>query len=582
MKSLLHGSRVWQVRGEDPGLIERAQDDLGCSATFARILTNRYGQSYPVVSGTPESGLHPPGELPDVDKAVQRIITALEEKEAVFIQGDFDVDGLSSAAIIYRGLKEISEFPGSGKLKVGVGDRERGHGLNKEISARLIDEGYDLLITTDCGVKGNEEINHLRNHGADVIVTDHHEPANGLPPAVAVVDAKRNSSKYPNPNLAGAGVAYKVIEKLYEEIGFSDAPSRSSLLQLAALGTISDLVPLVMDGEDENRRIAKLGIQEIEERPIPGISVLLKETSSSRQDEPVSPTQISYRLAPKLNSANRVGDPKVGFLLLSTDDFDRARHLSTTLIDYDRDRSRAQRRMIREAEEQLKLDGDPLEDGGVIFVAQEGWNPGVIGLVSSHLSNKYGRPAVAVNKEKRKCRGSARSVEGLSIVDGFRQCAEHLDRFGGHTMAGGFTTHTNDLQKLESCLNSWVLSELDDERNAEVRYVEGELKPGDVSMSFLEELELLRPFGEGNPEPRFVMKNLNPVSVRRVGKSKKHLKLKLAGRNEMFDCIGFGLGEGLSKLGLDGPVNPIFTLEVNVWNGERRIQLKLKDFVADR
>ncbi|MFP3952734.1 MAG: single-stranded-DNA-specific exonuclease RecJ [Candidatus Acetothermia bacterium] len=582
MKSLLYGDRVWQPLEEDGDLVDRARSDLGCSRTFARILTNRYGDNYARVTEDPEKGLHAPGNLPDISPAVNRIIAALEGQEDVFIHGDFDVDGLSSAAILYRGLKDFGRFPGPGRLKVCVGDRDRGHGLNRSVSARLIDEGFDLLITTDCGVKGTKEIAHLSNHGVDVIVTDHHAPPEVLPPAVGVVDPKVPSSTYPNTYLAGAGVAFKVMEELYEQVGVEGQTGRGELLQLAALGTIADMVPLLVDGEDENRLLAKLGIEEMDDDPIPGISVLLSEVNGGeRKREPVSPQHISYRIAPKLNSANRVGDPKVGFLLLATDNYEKAGHLARTLIDYDRDRSRVQRKLTREAEEQLQVGGFSPDREGVIFVIGHEWNPGVIGLVSSRLSNKYDMPAITISEGGRRSRGSARSVSGLSIVEGFNSCADHLEKYGGHSMAGGFTVPTEEIDDLQACLNDWALSEMENRHVKQLDYVEGELSPGQASMSLAEELDALQPFGEGNPEPRFFMRGLNAVSVRRVGKSNKHLKIKLAGKDEIFDGIGFGLGESISEVNFSNPVNPVFTLEVNVWNGERNVQLNLKDFVTE-
>src|SRR6056297_1756695 len=276
MNSLLYENQVWKKSRGNEELITEAQQKLDCSQAFARIVTCRYGSSYSLVNSPPEDGLHSTQDLPDLRQALDRIEKALQGEEDIFIQGDFDVDGLSSAAIIYRGLKGVRDLPDPGKLKVGVGDRIRGHGLDKELSARLIRNNFDLLITTDCGVKDREEISHLRDYGLDVIVTDHHQPPEVLPPALAIVDPKRSSSCYPNPYLAGAGVAYKLIDGLYERLG-SKEQVRSSLLQLVALGTIADLVPLLTNGVDENRQLVKLGLQEIQKEPIPGLVSLFNE-----------------------------------------------------------------------------------------------------------------------------------------------------------------------------------------------------------------------------------------------------------------------------------------------------------------
>ncbi len=579
MNSLLYDDQIWEQTEGVESLIAEAQQELDCSRAFARVVTNRYGSCYSLVSRPPKEALHPTKDLPDLPQALDRIEKALQGEEDIFIQGDFDVDGLSSAAIIYRGLKGVRDLPDPGKLKVGVGDRIRGHGLDKELSARLIRNNFDLLITTDCGVKDREEISHLRDYGVDVIVTDHHQPPEVLPPALAIVDPKRPSSCYPNPYLAGAGVAYKLIDGLYERLG-SKEQVRSSLLQLVALGTIADLVPLLTNGVDENRQLVKLGLQEIQKEPIPGLVSLFNELGDRDWwKKPVETRHISYRLAPKLNSANRVGDPKVGFLLLATNDTPRADYLVKTLIDYDRDRSRVQQKVIRQAKEQLELEGFDPRSRGVVFVVGSKWNLGIIGLVSSKLCAEYDLPAVTVSRMGGRCRGSMRSVEGVSVVEGFDRCSQHLIQFGGHAMAGGFTAYARELDPLRDCLNKWSL-EKPLAREQKVNSFEAELRPERASMNLVRELELLKPFGEGNHSPRFYMKNLDVINVRQVGKSQKHLKLTLASRDETFSCIGFGLGDSISRIQSANTLNPIFKLEENVWNGERSVQLNLEDFVA--
>lgn len=580
MNSLLYNDQIWEQAEGNESLIAEAQQELDCSKAFARVVTNRYGSSYSLVSRSPKEALNPTKELPDLTPALDRLEKALEDGEDIFIQGDFDVDGLSSAAILYRGLKGVRGFSGPGKLKVGVGDRIKGHGLNRELSSRLIRGNFDLLVTTDCGVKDQEEISHLQDCGVDVIVTDHHQPPEVLPPALAVVDPKRTSSGYPNPYLAGAGVAYKLMDAFYQRL-VSEKGVRGSLLQLAALGTVADLVPLLADGVDENRHLVKLGLQRMQEEPIPGLASLFNRLGERDWwKKPVEARHISYRLAPKLNSANRVGDPKVGFLLLATNDTPRADYLVKTLIDYDRDRSRVQKKVIREAKEKLELQCFDPGSRGVVFVVGSNWNLGVIGLVSSKLSSEYELPAVTVSKMGGKCRGSMRSVEGLSVVEGFNRCSEHLIQFGGHSMAGGFTAYARELDSLRDCLNKWSQEKSVARDQKNVNYFEAELRPELASMNLVEELESLKPFGEGNPAPTFYMRNLDVIDVRQVGKLQKHLKLTLASRDEIFSCIGFGLGDSVSDIQAAEAVNPIFNLEENVWNGERNLQLNLEDFVA--
>ncbi|MEF8798670.1 MAG: single-stranded-DNA-specific exonuclease RecJ [Candidatus Bipolaricaulota bacterium] len=584
MKSLLSENRVWSENQFDEELVDRTRKKLNCSKVFAKVVSRRYGEKVENASLSLDSSqsslrdtFHSPEDLQDLTRAVDRLVKAIEQGENVFIHGDFDVDGLSSSVLVYRGLKCLEGLPGPGKLKVDVGSRDYGHGINRKVSARLIDEGFDLLITTDCGIKGIDEIDHLQNFGVDVIVTDHHEPSDSLPPAVAVVDPKREDSSYPNPHLSGAGVAYKVMDNLLEKLG-KGHETRKDLLQLAALGTISDLVPLITESSDENRRLVKVGIEYMNGNPITGISALLGKIGGEKGK--VKPEIVSYRIAPKLNSANRVGDPQVSFMLLATEDRNRADHLAKTLIDYDRDRSRLQNRLIRTATEKLKdRDFDP-EAEGLVFVVGEEWNPGIIGLIASRLSERFNLPAVVLSKERTKCRGSVRGVEGLSIVEGLSRCSNHLVKFGGHKMAGGFTASSSEIIPLKNCLKEWASSRLDNYEEVEKNVLEARLNPVQVDKNLYREVENLSPFGKGNPRPKFWMEGLNMVGARRVGNSKKHLKMKLADNDEVLDCIGFGMGESLPLLKERGKINPVFTLDLNDWGGSEKIQLKLEDFVS--
>ncbi|MFP4201853.1 MAG: single-stranded-DNA-specific exonuclease RecJ [Candidatus Acetothermia bacterium] len=584
MKSLINQDRVWREKEVDEELVRRNKEKLNCSSVFARVVSRRYGLETDQISlfpeaddEIPESVFHPPGSLPDLNPAVDRIIKALEKGEDIFIRGDFDVDGLSSSALVYRALKNLRDPNGPGRIKVDVGSRNVGHGISKKVSARLLEEDFDLLITTDCGVRGTEEIAHLQRFGVDVIVTDHHEPAETLPPALAVVDPKREDSDYPNPYLAGAGVAFKLIEQLRGELNYSE--EEGGLIQLAALGTVSDLVPLVVEGEDENRWIVRRGLKEMKKNPITGITALLGE--SGWREGKITPETVSYRIAPKLNSANRVGDPQVSFLLLATESEERANHLAKTLIDYDRDRSRLQNKLTRSARKKLSERGFNPSDEDLVFVVGDEWNQGIIGLIASRLASRFGLPAVAVRRERTRCRGSARGVEGVSVVKGLESCSDYLIRFGGHEMAGGFTASSSNLSELRECLEEWAAGqEPESSEDQGENYLDARLDPVQVNRNLYEELNGLAPFGKGNPRPKFWMKGLKMVSARRVGNSKNHLKVKLAGRGVGLDGIGFGMGEDLSVLKSQETVSPVFTLDLNEWRGREKVQLKLKDFLS--
>ena len=584
MRSLLNKNRLWKQNQVEEDVADRVRRKLNCSRVFAELVADRYGEAGRRELFLPDSPrdsfrevCHPPEALPDFSPAVTRIVEALESEEKIFIQGDFDVDGLSSSALLYRGLKDVKNLPGPKELKVEVGTRDSGHGISRNVSSRLIDEGFDLLITTDCGVKGVDEISHLRNFGVDVVVTDHHEPAGSLPPALAVVDPKRDDSDYPNPHLAGAGVTYKLVLGLLEELGEGEEKG-GDLLQLAALGTVADLVPLVVNGEDENRWLVKLGLEEMNNNPVTGISAILGESGGTVSE--IAPETVSYRIAPKLNSANRVGDPQVSFLLLATENREKADHLAKTLIDYNRDRSRIQDKLTRKAVRKLQDSEFDPEDEGIVFVVGEDWNPGILGLISSRLSRRYNLPAVTVSESRPKSRGSARGNGGLNIYEGLKSCSRYLTKFGGHSMAGGFSVDSSDLDGFRSCLKNWAEGEMENYSRAEEKYLDARLEPSQTDLGLYRELQGLAPFGQGNPKPVFWMRDLEVVSARRVGSSKNHLKLKLGDGEEILDSIGFGMGEELPLLKDQGAVSPVFSLDLNDWGGRERVQLKLKDFLS--
>jgi len=383
MRSILRQGREWEIAlPPDEFLVETIQRSLDCSHPFAVLLAQRGGDSWETLIDPDSSDLHTPFRLPDMERAVRRVTEAIDRKEKVFIHGDFDADGLSGAAVLYRGLRPL--FP-KNSIKVEVGDRLHGHGLSHPFVMRAIEEGFSLVITVDCGIGNKDEIAELARAGIDTIVTDHHLPSAGLPPAVAIVNPHRPDSDYPNRHLAGVGVAYKLIEGLYARLG---RPTPSHLLDLVALGTIADLVPLASDGESENRAIIREGFSLIAEGS--GSSLGIRELLSRFSINPkkMTTSDIGYLVAPKLNAANRAGDPKVAFLLLITEDPEKAAYLAEILLDYNRDREIAQNDLLAQAEGIIRSEGIDPRDSGFVFLVGDYWNEGVLGLVACPV----GRP----------------------------------------------------------------------------------------------------------------------------------------------------------------------------------------------
>lgn len=574
MKSLL-SHQNWHLNTVNPDLLKEIKSSLGCSTTLARIIARRFDDRYQTLTEEFSSGFHCPEQLPDISPAISRLAQALQNQEKILIHGDFDVDGLSSAAILYRGLIDLAPSL-SKSLKVEVGSRELGHGLNRVVTSRLINKDYDLLITTDCGVSNNQEIKTLGEQGIDTIVTDHHHPPDILPPAVAVVDPKREGSTYPNPYLSGSGIAFKIIEALQEEWGAVD--NQYLLSQLAALGTIADLSPLIKKGEQENRILIRNGLQRLRESPLTGIAALAERTDTKIGQ--ISSRELSFRIIPKLNAANRVGDPKVGLLLLTTNDPQRADYLAEVLLDYDKDRSSVQSNLISKAKARLRdRDTDPAQEG-IIFVVGQEWNPGVIGLTASRLSNQYSLPAVITSVENNTARGSARSIEGFDIVEGLSNCDDLLDQYGGHARAGGFTTHPRYLDRIYERLSEWGKSKLNGEAYSEAttQILDAKVELQQLDLNLWEELDKLKPFGIGNPRPKFLLPNTRLSDVRTVGKKNSHLKSTLVSNGDKIDCIGFNMADALEQINENEEHNIVFNLGIDTW-GKRSIQLELEDFL---
>ncbi|MBU1049219.1 DHH family phosphoesterase, partial [Candidatus Bipolaricaulota bacterium] len=352
---------------------------------------------------------HSPFLMDGMSEALDRLQTAVARSERLFIHGDFDADGLTGAAVLYRGIRP---FLPKNSVKVDVGDRERGHGLSKPFVLRAIEEGFSLVITVDCGIGNEEEIELLKRAGIDTIVTDHHLPTGGLPKAVAIIDPHQEGDGYPNKDLSGVGVAYKLICGLHERLG---VPLPTHLLDLVALGTIADLVPLSRNGESENRAFVREAFSLISKGQGSSLGLRALMEKLSINPKKINAMDVGYLVAPKLNAANRSGDPKVAFLLLITETQDQAEYLAEILIDYNKDREIAQADMIAQADEMIRVKGVDPKELGLVILSGEYWNEGILGLVASSMSDRFGVPSIIMSRSDRVSRASCRSVGTFDI-----------------------------------------------------------------------------------------------------------------------------------------------------------------------
>jgi len=570
MRSLLKSSRRWKVKQPASGLVEHIAQTLGCSRALAEVLASRAAGEPQKLLSTNLEDLNSPEDLAGVAPAIERLERALKGGEKIFIHGDFDVDGLTSAALLYLGLKEA----GLKELKVEIEDRERGHGLNPEVAQRVIKEGFKLLITSDCGISDFEEVKALQESGVDVIITDHHHPPSKLPPAVAVINPKQASCKYPNKELAAVGVAFQLIRGLYQHLGISPAISLR-FLDLVMLGTVADLVPLVKEGQVENKILVAAGLEMLASgEGSLGLRTLIEKLSLDPKN--LTAGEIGYILAPKLNAANRVGDPRVAFLLLTTQNKQKAQYWAEILLDYNQDRQIAQDDLRYQAEELIRQGEVDFKKDKIIILEGKYWNPGIIGLVASDLVEKYYLPTILISRGDRESRASGRSILEFDLIESLARIEHLFEGYGGHRMAAGFTIKNENIPTLKQRLREYAQEKLAD-LSGPTPVIDSILTPQEITLRLYEEVQRLAPFGIGNPEPRFLMRKALIKEAQTVGSNGQHLKLKVRADNFIFEAIGFDMGEDISRIYGAGEVALVFKLEKNTWLGEAKVQLELED-----
>ena len=504
-----------------------------------------------------------PFQLTGMQTAVDRIRFALEQNEPIAIYGDYDVDGVTATALLVQALEGLGA-----NVRGYIPNRfDEGYGLNKDALDSLKADGVKLVITVDCGIRSPDEALHARTIGLDLIISDHHHPDGlNLPPALAVINPKQHGDPYPDKDLAGVGIAYKIAEALFNSYP-SSSYNLQSLQDLVALGTVADLAPLV----GENRSLVRKGLKQIRETKRQGL-FSLAGVADMKIDK-VTAGNIGFMLGPRLNASGRLESALASFELLTTKDFMRAGQLAQQLEVQNRQRQSITKSMQQKAEE-IAMGDDP--DAFLLFAAHEEFNPGVVGLAASRLTEMYYRPAVVAAKNSEETRGSCRSIPEFHITDALDLCKDLLVRHGGHAAAAGFTVKNENLPELVSRLKSIAKEKLEGKDLRQSLTADMEVSLPELNFDVLKHLAYLEPTGYGNPDAVFVAREVKVKSSRTVGSEGRHLKLTLEDeRGAMFDSIGFRLGHLQSKL--PARVDVLFTLEANEWNGRTSLQLNLKD-----
>ena len=574
MRSILQKGRSWEVASlPSESLISAIRTSLSCATPFAVLLAQRGGADWNALIDPSMQSFHSPFLLDGMTEALDRLQKAIAHAERVYIHGDFDADGLTGAAVLYRGIRPL--LP-KNSLKVDVGDRKRGHGLSRPFVLRAIEEGFSLIITADCGISSVDEIKQLKQAGIDTIITDHHLPTGSLPNAVAIIDPHQAGDGYPNKDLAGVGAAYKLVCGLYERLG---SPMPVHLLDLVALGTIADLVPLSRAGESENRAFVReaLSLFSKGEGSSLGLRALMNKLSVNSKK--ISAMDIGYLVAPKLNAANRAGDPKVAFLLLITEASDQAEYLAEILIDYNKDREIAQSDMIAQADEHIRERGVDPREAGLVFLVGAYWNEGILGLVASNMSDRFGVPAIVMSRGDRFSRGSCRSVGSFDISACLQEHKDLLMQFGGHRMAAGFAVANENLVKLEEQLMQYAQEHRADIETRAAGAIDTRLQLQDVDLRLFTNLTSLGPYGPGNREPYFLIDNCTFSDLTLVGNRRQHLKGRVTQDGYSAPFIAFRMAKYLEDFEQAENSSLVGSVGFDDWRND--VQIRGLDLVED-
>jgi single-stranded-DNA-specific exonuclease len=506
-----------------------------------------------------------PFQLTDMEATVDRIIYAIQNGEQIAVYGDYDVDGVTATALLVDALTDIGA-----NVRHYIPNRfDEGYGLNVDALDTLKAEGVKLVITVDCGIRSPSEAFHAREIGVDLIISDHHHPdGENLPEAFAVVNPKRHGDIYPDKYLAGVGIAYKIAEALQQKLNGQPANGNlSDLLDLVALGTVADLAPLI----GENRSLVRKGLRQIGRTKRQGLHSLAGV--SKMQIGKVTATNIGFMLGPRLNASGRLESALASFELLTTTDFMRAGQLAQQL-DVQNFQRQTLTRTTQELAEQIALAGDPVTF--LLFAADESFNPGVVGLAASRLTELYYRPAIVAARGPEETRGSCRSIPEFHITDALDLCKDLLVRHGGHAAAAGFTVRNENLSEFVARLKEIARVQLEGKDLRHSLSADMEVSLPQLSMEVLDNLEYLEPTGYGNPSAVFVSRDVKVRSFRPVGSEGKHLKVTLDDECGGFmDCIGFRMGALHSTL--QPRVDVLYNIELNEYNGRKSLQLNLKD-----
>ena len=507
--------------------------------------------------------LHDPAEMMDLERAAERILAGIAKGERIFIQGDYDVDGITSTFLLYSVLLELgarAEFRIPHRIKDG-------YGLTIEAIEEARRRGCTLVVTVDCGITATEAVEHAKTLGIDTVITDHHEPPAVLPAAYAIVNPLRPGCTYPFKSLAGVGVTFKLVERLLKERGGID--KAHEYLDVVALGTIADVVPLV----GENRVLARLGLDRLNLGKRLGVRALMDVAGIA--DKRINSGQVAFVLAPRINAAGRMGNAEQGLRLLLAREPAEAREVAESLEEDNLRRRSFDEKALIEAAERVEREL-AYPDCSSIVLWSDQWHPGVIGIVASRLVERFQRPTVLVALDGGRGRGSGRSLPGLDLTRLLDSCSDLLLAHGGHAFAAGLTIAREHLPEFRARLETLVRETHRPEQFVPRLEVDHEVTVAECDLDLIEWLERMAPHGLDNPEPLFQLLGAKVKDVVTVG-GNKHLRMTVVDATGEAQAIGFGMGSRAAAIRQAGRADVVFVPSRNEWKNETRVQLKLKD-----
>lgn len=559
-------NKKWEIYNVDEESVDNLSNKYRINKLLATILNNRgivTEEKIRLFLNPTRNDFHNPFLIKDMEKAVNRIIKAIENKERITIYGDYDVDGITSITVLKsflqeRGL-EIAQY---------IPNRlTEGYGLNIEAVEKIKNRGCDLMITVDCGISAIKEIDYANQLGIETIVTDHHEPGQELPKAMAVIDNKRKDSTYPFRELAGVGVVFKVIQAISIKLGLKEE-EYLKYLDIVCIGTISDIVPLV----DENRVIAKLGLLLIKQTRNIGLRAIINMSGYKEIDS----NSISFGIAPRINACGRMGKAEDALELFLSKNINEVCQLAQKLNEYNKERQETEKAIYENAVEAIEREN--LQKKSAIIVGGHNWHHGVIGIVSSKITEMYFKPSILLSFEDDGIgTGSGRSIPGFDLHEALSKCNNSIEKFGGHSMAIGITIKKDKFEDFKKQFEQ-IAEEADINDIIPIIKIDAKINFENINKEMVDSLKELEPYGEGNKMPIFAFKNLKIDSIRSLSDG-KHLKLTLKEGNTVINAIGFNMGHFINEYRIGDKVDVAGVLEINHFNGVESVQINLKDIM---